>query len=78
MTDGPAVQYRVSFGKKDEAVEGPDDAALVISIAAADASMDPAVAFMSGRLKADGHTGLLLEVLKSGAAAGTIRRLATR
>ena len=78
MTDGPAVQYRVSFGKKDEAVEGPDDAALVISIAAADASMDPAVAFMSGRLKADGHTGLLLEELKSGAAAGTIRRLATR
>lgn len=78
MTDGPAVQYRVSFGKKDEAVEGPDDAALVISIPAAGASTDPAVAFMSGRLKADGHTGLLLGVLKSGAAADTIRRLATR
>ncbi|CAB4713601.1 unannotated protein [freshwater metagenome] len=78
MTDGPAVQYRVSFGKKDEAVEGPDDATLVISIPAAEASSDPAVAFMSGRLKAEGHTGMLFEVLKSGAAADAIRRIATR
>ena len=37
MTDGAAVQYRVSFGKKDEAVDGPDDAVLVISIPAASA-----------------------------------------
>ncbi|CAB4749040.1 MAG: hypothetical protein F2934_05460 [Actinobacteria bacterium] len=72
------MQYRVSFGKKDEAVEGPDDATLVISIPAAEASSDPAVAFMSGRLKAEGHTGMLFEVLKSGAAADAIRRIATR
>lgn len=78
MTPGAAVQYRVSFGKKDEAVEGPDDAVLVISIPAAEASSNPVVAFMSGRLKAEGHTGLLLEVLKSGAAVHTIRRLAIR
>ncbi len=72
------VQYRVVFGKKDEAVEGPDDAALVISVPAADASSDPAVAFMRGRLKAAGHTGLLFDVLRSGQAAEQLRRLATR
>ena len=72
------MQYRVAFGKKDEAVDGPDDAALVVSIAAGDTGLDPEVAFMSGKLKAEGNTGLLFEVLKSGAAAETLRRLATR
>lgn len=72
------VQYRVAFGKKDEAVEGPDDAALVLSVAAADATADPAVAFMQGKLKAAGHTGRLFEVLRSGEAAAALRRLASR
>ena len=40
------VQYRVAFGKKDEAVEGPDDADVVITIPVADATLDPSVAFM--------------------------------
>ena len=48
-----SVQYRVAFGKKDEAVEGPDDADVVVTIAAADAGLDPSVAFMQGKLKAD-------------------------
>ena len=34
-----SVQYRVAFGKNDEVVEGPDDAELVVTIAAADASL---------------------------------------
>ena len=72
------VQYRVAFGKKDEAVEGPDDAAVVVSIAAADTAIDPAVAFMTGKLKAEGNTGVLFDVLKSGEAAETLRRLAAR
>lgn len=75
---GQTVQYRVSFGKKDEAVEGPDDAALVVTVAVGDVALDPGVAFMSGKLKAEGNTGLLFEVLKSGAAADTLRRLASR
>lgn len=75
---GQTVQYRVSFGKKDEAVEGPDDAALVVTVAVGDVALDPEVAFMSGKLKAEGNTGLLFEVLKSGAAADTLRRLASR
>ncbi|MEY4230753.1 MAG: hypothetical protein RLZZ362_1602 [Actinomycetota bacterium] len=73
-----SVQYRVAFGKKDEVVEGPDDAQLVISIAAADAALDPSVAFMQGKLKAAGHTGVLFDVLRSGEAAAAISRLASR
>jgi hypothetical protein len=71
------VQYRVVVGKKDERIEGPDDAALVVSIAAKDVGLDPTVAFMSGKLKAVGHTGLLLDVLRSGDAAAAISRLIT-
>jgi len=78
MSDDTRVQYRVVFGKKDEVVDGPDDAALVITVPAADATADPAVAFMQGRLKAAGHTGLLFDVLRSGAAAEHLRRLAAR
>jgi hypothetical protein len=69
------VQYRVVMGKKDERVEGPDDADLVISIAAKDVGMDPTVAFMSGKLKAVGHTGLLLDALRSGEASAALARL---
>ena len=72
------VQYRVSFGKKDEVVEGPDDAALVVTIAAADAHLDPNVAYMQGRLKAAGHTGELFALLRSGDASAVLRRLASR
>lgn len=71
------VQYRVVVGKKDERVEGPDDAELVISVAAKDVGLDPTVAFMSGKLKAVGHTGLLLDALRSGEAAAALTRLAT-
>ena len=78
--DGAAasVQYRVAFGKKDEVVEGPDDAVLVVTIAAADATMDPAVAFMRGKLKSTGPTGLLFDLLRSGEAGAAITRLAVR
>lgn len=72
------VQYRVAFGKNDEAVEGPDDADVVVSVAAADAVTDPSVAFMQGKLKAVGHTGVLFEVLRSGEAAAVLSRLASR
>jgi hypothetical protein len=73
-----AAQYRVAFGKNDEAVDGPDDASVVITIAAADASLDPTVAFMQGKLKSTGSTGELLAELRSGQAAETISRLASR
>lgn len=73
-----SVQYRVAFSKKDEAIEGPDDAELVVSIGVADATLDPAVAFMQGKLKAVGSTGQLFEALKNGEAAAAISRLALR
>ena len=73
-----SVQYRVLFGKSDVAVEGPDDADVTMSIESKYAAEDPTVAYMRGRLKAEGHTGRLLEALWSGEAARVISRLASR
>lgn len=73
-----SAQYRVAFNKSDEAVEGPDDSDVVVRIAAKDASLDPTVAYMSGKLKAEGSTRALFEELWSGAARSTIGRLASR
>ena len=50
-----SVQYRVVFAKNDEAVAGPDDADVVVTIGVADAGLAPATAFMLGKLK---NTGL--------------------
>ena len=73
-----SLQYRVAFGKNDEAVEGPDDADVVVTIPAADAGIEPNVAFMQGKLKAAGNTGVLFEALRNGDAAAAISRLASR
>ena len=73
-----SVQYRIAFGKNDEAVEGPDAADAVITMAAADAAVDPTVAFMQGKLKSTGSTAALFEVLRRGDAAAAIKRLASR
>ena len=75
------AQYRVIVGKKDELVEGPDDADVVVTVPLADAQaegFDPTVAFMQGKLKSTGSTGALFEVLQSGAAGEAISRLASR
>ncbi|MGB8859130.1 MAG: hypothetical protein WCC60_07740 [Ilumatobacteraceae bacterium] len=73
-----SVQYRVAFGKNDEAVEGPDDASVVVTIAAADAVLPPEVAFMLGKLKNTGATGPLFAAFRDGSAAAAISRLASR
>lgn len=73
-----SVQYRVVVAKKDEIVEGPDNADVVVTLSLADAALDPTVAYMQGRLKASGDTGVLFEQLCSGAAAAVITRLASR
>ena len=72
------IQYRVTFGKNDEAVEGPDDATVVVTIASKDAVGDPSVAFMRGKLKSAGPTGPLLQALRDGSAAAVISQLALR
>ena len=72
------IQYRVAYGKNDEAVDGPDDADVVVTIAAADAGLDPTVAYMQGKLKSTGSTAALLEVLRNGDAGTVISRLASR
>ncbi len=74
------VQYRLLLGRKDERIDGPDDADVVVSVALADvvaADFDPAVAFMQGRLKSVGSTGALFELFRSGAAAAALSRLAS-
>lgn len=82
MTDGstePTVQYRVLVAKGDERVEGPDEATVVISVpldvVAAD-DFDATVAYMRGKLKAAGHTGRLIDLLKSGAAGDALSKIA--
>jgi len=72
------VQYRVVVAKKDERVDGPDDADIVVTVPMVDAAsegFDPAVAYMRGTLKAAGDTGQILDVLRSGAAATAISAL---
>ena len=75
-----SVQYRVVVAKKDERVDGPDDADIVITVPLVDAAaddFDPTVAFMRGKLKAAGHTGQILDLLKSGDAGTAIAALVT-
>jgi hypothetical protein len=69
------VQFRLIVGKKDERVDGADDADVVATIALADATLDPSVAFMLGKLKSTGPTGPLFDVLSSGEATRRIADL---
>lgn len=74
-----SVQYRVAITKKDELVEGPDDATIVVTVphaVASEASFDATVEYMRGRLKAAGHTGDIFEILRSGDATSAIRSMA--
>ncbi|MGH9133018.1 MAG: hypothetical protein ACRDZZ_03715 [Ilumatobacteraceae bacterium] len=76
-----SVQYRVVLGKKDELIEGPDDADVVVTVpfdVATSDGFDATVEFMRGRVKASGHTGRLFDLLKSGEATSQLSRLASR
>ncbi len=73
-----SVQYRVVVAKKDERVDGPDDADIVITVPIVDAAaddFDPSVAFMRGKLKAVGDSGEVLALFKSGAPKSAIAAL---
>lgn len=75
------VQYRLVVANKDERVDGPDDAEIVISVPvaiAADAGFDATVEYMRGKLKATGHAGRVLDLLKSGEVDAAVGRLVTR
>jgi hypothetical protein len=73
MSAGTTVQYRIVIGKKEQTVIGPDDADVVIVVGREHVGLDPTVAYMQGKLKATGNTGVLFEVLRSGAAAEVLR-----
>jgi hypothetical protein len=75
-----SIQYRLVVAKKDERVEGPDDADIVLT-APVDAvtadGFDATVEYMRGRLKATGDTGEILSVLRLGEATDAFTRLAS-
>ena len=73
-----SVQYRVKFAKDDEVVRGPDGADVVLSCNSHDATTDPTVAYMQGRLKVVGSSGALFEVLANGEAVTALSALASR
>jgi ribosome-associated translation inhibitor RaiA len=76
-----SVQYRLVVAKRDERVEGPDDAEIVISVPVAIATaagFDATVEYMRGKLKATGHAGRLLDLLQSGAVDAAVSRLASQ
>ncbi len=73
-----SVQYRIAIGKKDEVVEGPDDAELVITVPVEDLATDPAVAFMQGRLKSTGSTGQLFALMANGQLSAQLADVAAR
>ncbi len=78
MAKKSTIQYRVAKGKKEEIVEGPDDADVVVTIASADIELGANVAYMRGKLKATGHTGVLLRALASGEIDRGLSAIASR
>ena len=73
-----SVQYRVTVSKSDVRVDGPDDAEVIFTCALADALADPTAAYVQGKLKATGHTGVILRELMNGNAAKRLSQLASR
>lgn len=76
-----SVQYRLVVAKKDERVDGPDGADTVITVPVAIATadgFDATTEYMRGQLKASGHTGHLLDLLKSGEVDAAFSRLASQ
>lgn len=74
------VQYRVILGKKDELIDGPDDAELVVTVpldTVRAEGFDATVAYMQGELKSAGPTGPLLERLRSGEIDRELVRIAS-
>ncbi|NBN88715.1 MAG: hypothetical protein EBU67_00110 [Actinobacteria bacterium] len=78
MAKESSIQYRVAKSKKEEVVDGPDDAEVVVSIAATDLELGANVAYMRGKLKATGHTGVLLRALASGEIDRGLTAVASR
>ena len=75
-----SVQYRLVVAKKDERVEGPDDASIVFSAPVATVTadgFDATVEFMRGNVKASGHSGEVLAALHTGEATAAFTRLAS-
>ena len=75
-----SVQYRVVVAKKDERVDGPDDADVVVTVGLTDAAaddFDPTVAYMPRRaegVRSHGHRPRSAEVGRRGSGHRRPRR----
>lgn len=80
MSPSPSFQYRVVVTKRDERVEGPDDADVVVTVPLSTVTadgFDATVAYMQGLLKSTGPTGPLLAALQDGRVDDALKRLAS-
>ena len=62
-------------------IDGPDDADIVVTVPvdiARAPGFDATVEFMRGKVKAAGHSGHVLDLLKSGAATTALAALAAQ
>ena len=79
----PTVQYRVVVGKKDEIVDGPDDADVVVTVPldeVRDADFDPTVAYMQRQAEGDrARPGALFDAAaRPATSAAALSRLASQ
>ena len=73
-----SIRCVVAVARSDERAEGPEDASVVVTVPLVVASEDgfsATVEYMRGRLKANGHTGELLDALADGTIDDMVRRL---
>ena len=76
LVTAPVIQYRIVRGKRDEIVVGPDDADVVISVAPGRRRSRSHRGLHAGQAEGTGHTGVLLDALRSGEVAQALAALA--
>lgn len=70
------VQYRITGAPSGgDLVAGDDGADVIVTVPYADATLDPNVAYMQGRLKTTGDATAVLDLLASGDLALALRAL---
>ncbi|MGA0231218.1 MAG: hypothetical protein ACO3L8_10595 [Ilumatobacteraceae bacterium] len=72
------IRCTVEVPRADDRTEGPDDAAVTVSVplkVASEQGFSATVEYMRGRLKAKGHTGTILDALADGTIDEMVLRL---
>ena len=72
------IRCTVEVPRADDRIEGPDDAAVTVTVplkVASEQGFSATVEYMRGRLKAKGHTGTILDALADGTIDEMVLRL---